>query len=152
MTRKIKMALKNLFLKIRNFFTLLPPPSVVHTRHCVHCGIEYPYEYLTQKIVKREGNEGRYAFYYLYLCPACVLINPKFHHAEMTRGSWMRYFWDDEEGNIYEFYEFKKNGNGHEYKFDEIPKDVVLPDEDGEHLDDADEDDEDDEGGENRIS
>src|SRR3989338_4746568 len=112
MIKRFFKAVGRMFVGIWDFFMPLPSPSVVHTNFCVHCRYEYPEEYLAKKTFKKEYDNGKYSVYYLYLCPACVLINPRFHHAEITRGSSVCCFWEDDEGNIYEFYEFKENGNG----------------------------------------
>ena len=107
MIKRIFKAIGCVFVKIWHFFAPLSVPPV-NTKYCVHCGFEYPYDTLTQKTVKKEGNDGRYVFYYLYLCPDCISADSRFHHTEFTRGSWVQFFWEDGEGNIYEFDPLKK--------------------------------------------
>src|SRR3989338_5309372 len=108
MIKRIFKAVGAVFAGIRNFFTPPPPPPVIHTNYCVHCGYEHPEEYLTKKTVKKEYEYGKHSIYYLYLCPDCVLIDPKLHHANIDNSCMVHYFWEDGEGNVYEFYQFKK--------------------------------------------
>ena len=91
---------------------------------CSHCGHEFaldslkridfpPISYKFHKFFSEElfdrSNSGM-AFYF-YLCPVCVLLEPKLYHPELSPDLMIHYIWEDSDGSLYEIYEFAE-GNG----------------------------------------
>lgn len=109
MIKGIVAGIWNFILKVYGLFM---KRIVVYKYPCSHCGIEYQSEYLVLNILRRDFGNGKYAIYYFRFCPVCVLIEPNFHHFELGNDCKGRFFWENDEGKIYEFYKFKKDRNG----------------------------------------